>query len=284
MISRRGFLQAGGVAAALAAHGSAKQLDTLGVQLYTVRAILPEKPLETLKAIEAIGYKEIEATQAGVAGMWSALEQTKLRHVSVHFDSKIVTQGSDDEMARAAEDMKKRGFAFGVMPYLPPAERGDLGVIKKLAEKLNRAGEKCRAVGMKFAYHNHAFEFEPMGGTTPFQTILANTDPKLVGIELDVFWVSVAGHDPAEILTGHKGRIPLIHLKDKEKGTPVLYKESVPRTAFKEVGNGVIDWPKVLRAADAAGVQHYFVEQDQTPGDPIASLRQSYEFITKLKY
>src|SRR5690349_21003243 len=105
MTSRRGFFQTSGLAALLAARASAKQLSTIGVQLYTVRSVLPEKPAETLKAIEAIGYKEIEATQAGVAGMWSALEQTKLKPVSVHFDSKVVTKGSDDELARVVDDM-----------------------------------------------------------------------------------------------------------------------------------------------------------------------------------
>lgn len=284
MTSRRAFLKAGSLAAALAVRGTAKQLTSIGVQLYTVRTVLPEKPAETLKAIEAIGYKEIEATQAGVAGMWSALEQTRLKPVSVHFDSKIVTQGPEADLARAAEDMKKRGFEYGVMPYLPPAERGGLDVIQKLAEKLNRAGEVCRKAGLKFAYHNHAFEFEPMGGTTPFQTLLHNTDSKLVGLEMDVFWVSVAGHDPVEMLGELKGRVPLIHLKDKAADTAQRYNESVPRTAFKEVGHGTLDWPKVLKAADAAGVQHYFVEQDQTPGDPVVSLRQSYEFLSKLNY
>jgi sugar phosphate isomerase/epimerase len=216
--------------------------------------------------------------------MWPALQQTKLKPVSVHFDSKVVTQGSDDEMSRAAEDMKKRGFEYGVMPYLPPAERGGLDVIKKLAEKLNRAAGKCHAAGLKFAYHNHAFEFEPMGDSMPMHVLLQNTDPKLVGLEMDVFWVSVAGQDPIEALSHLKGRVPLMHLKDKAQGTEKRYNESVPKTAFKEVGHGTLDWPKVLRAADAAGVEHYFVEQDQTPGDPVESLRQSYQFLSKLEY
>jgi sugar phosphate isomerase/epimerase len=284
MISRRGFLQASGAAAVTGGFASAKQLTAVGVQLYTVRSVLPEKPAETLKAIEAIGYKEIEATQAGVAGMWPALQATKLKPVSVHFDSTVVTKGSDDELSRVVDELKKRGFEYGVMPYLPPAERGGLDVIKKLADKLNRAGEKCRAAGMKFAYHNHAFEFERIGGGMPMHTLLTETDPKLVGLEMDVFWVSVAGQDPVEMLGHLKGRVPLMHLKDKAADTEKRFNEGVPRTAFKEVGNGTIDWAKVLKAADEAGVQHYFVEQDQTPGDPVESLRQSFKFIANVKY
>ena len=123
-----------------------------------------------------------------------------------------------------------------------------------------------------------------MEGTTGFQVLVDNTDKKLVGLELDVFWVSVAGHDPVEILQKLTGRVPLVHLKDKASGTAVMYKESVPRTAFQEVGHGVLDWPKVLRAAEAAEVEHYFVEQDQTPGDPLESLRQSFGYLSKLQF
>jgi sugar phosphate isomerase/epimerase len=284
MISRRGFLQTSSLAAAMTMRAGAKQLKTVGVQLYTVRTVLPEKPAETLRAIEAIGYREVEATQAGLDKIWPALEATKLKPVSVHIDSKAVTLGTEDDLSHTLDDFKKRGFSYVVFPYLPPAERGDLEVIKKLAAKLNHAGEKCRAAGMKFCYHNHAFEFEQMGGSMPFNVLMKNTDPKLVGLEMDVFWVSVAGHDPAELLSTLKGRVPLIHLKDKAADTPQRFNEGVPRTTFKEIGNGTLDWPKVLRAADAAGAQHYFVEQDQTPGDPIESLRQSFAFISKLNY
>jgi sugar phosphate isomerase/epimerase len=137
---------------------------------------------------------------------------------------------------------------------------------------------------MSFCYHNHAFEFATEKGATLFQVMLEHTDPKLVAFELDVFWVSVAGLDPAEFLQKLAGRVPLLHLKDKAEGTAVMYKESVPPTAFKEVGSGVLDWPKVLRAAAAAKVAHYFVEQDQTPGDPVDSLRQSFGYLSKLSY
>jgi sugar phosphate isomerase/epimerase len=75
-----------------------------------------------------------------------------------------------------------------------------------------------------------------------------------------------------------------VHLKDKPAGTPVMYNEAVPKTMFKEVGSGMFEWPALLRAAKAAGVSHYIVEQDQTPGDPVASLRQSYGYLSKLNY
>lgn len=284
MTSRREFLQAGSLAATLCAPARPAQLRTIGVQLYTVRTVLPEKPAETLRAIDAIGYREAEATFAGLDRIWPALKATGLNPVSIHLDSALVTKGAGDEIARTMDQLKQKGFSYAVYPYLPPAERGGLEAVKTLAGKLNRAGEKARSAGLAFCYHNHAFEFEPIQGTMPFQVLLDNTDPKLVGIEMDAFWVSVAGHDPVEMLAKLAGRVPLMHVKDKASGTPVRYNETVPRTTFKEAGNGVIDWPKVLRAAAAAGVAHYIVEQDQTPGDPVDSLRQSFAYLSKLNY
>jgi sugar phosphate isomerase/epimerase len=284
MTSRRDFLQATSLVAALGASGRAAQLKTLGVQLYTVRSVLPQKPRDTLNAIRAIGYQEVEATFAGLDDLWPVLEASGLKAVSIHLDSKSVTQGKADDLSPIFDQLKKRGFEYAVMPYVPEPERGGIEVIKSLAEKFNRAGEKCRAAGMSFCYHNHAFEFATEKGATLFQVMLDQTDPKLVAFELDVFWVSVAGLDPAEMIQKLAGRVPLLHLKDKAEGTAVMYKESVPPATFKEVGNGVMDWPKVLRAAAEAKVAHYFVEQDQTPGDPVDSLRQSYGYLSKLSY
>jgi sugar phosphate isomerase/epimerase len=285
MLTRREILKSVSLAAALpAARLAARQLQSIGVQLYTVRSVLPQKPAETLNAIEAIGYREIEATYGGLDLIWPVIRTTHLKPVSVHLDNTLMNAGKEDELARAIDQAKKWGFAYAVFPYLPPAERGGLDKIRILTDKLNRAGEKCRAVGLGFCYHNHAFEFEPMEGTTGFQVMMDRLDKNLCGFELDCFWVSVAGHDPAELLGKLAGRVPLLHLKDKAPGTPIMYKESVDRGAFKEVGKGVIDWPAVLRAAASGGVQHYFVEQDQTPGDPVESLRQSFGYLSTLQY
>lgn len=282
-MTRRRFVEAASLAGLMPSL-RAKQLSSIGVQLYTVRSVLPQKPAETLRAIESIGYREIEATYGGLDQMWPALEATHLKPVSCHLDSKVVTQGPEDDLTRALDNLKKRGFSYAVFPYLPPNERGGLEAMKVLAGKLNHAGEKARTAGLKLCYHNHAFEFEPIGDSMPAHVLFHALDPDFVDLELDVFWVSVAGQDPIEMLQMMAGRVPLIHLKDKASGTETRYNESVPRTAFKEVGNGVLDWAKVLQAADTAGVKHYIVEQDQTPGDPVESLRQSFAYLKKLNY
>ena len=286
--SRRRFLN---TAAAVSASGvlaraaaEEHSLKTIGVQLYTVRTVLPKQPLETLKEIDQIGYSEAECLHDGLDKIWASLKETRLKPVSMHLETSLFAPPKAGELNAVIADAKQRGFQYLVYPYVAPQERGGLDVMRKLAQTLNAAGEKCRDAGLHLCYHNHAFEFQPMEGATPFQVLLQETKKDLVGLEMDVFWVSVAGHDPVEMLRQQAGRVPLVHLKDKALGTAVQFNESVPRTAFKEVGNGTLDFPAILRAASAAGVQHYFVEQDATPGDPLASLRQSYEYVHSLKF
>jgi sugar phosphate isomerase/epimerase len=283
MLSRRRFVETSTLAA-FASIARAKKLQTIGVQLYTVRSVLPEKPAEILRALDAMGYREAEGNFVDLDKIVPNLQGLHLKLVSVHMDIPTVLKGKDDDLSRAFATVKKSGASYAVFPYLPPANRGGLDAVRRLSESLNHAGEKCRAEGLTFCYHNHAFEFEPMEGTTPLEVLMKTTDKKAVGLELDAFWVSVAGHDPVEMLKKYAGRVHLMHLKDKAQGTPVMYKESPGKEAFKEVGSGVLDWAKVLRAAAASGVEHYFVEQDQTPGDPLDSLRQSIAYLKKLDY
>jgi len=187
-------------------------------------------------------------------------------------------------MNAAIADAKANGVRFLVYPYVAPPQRAGLEGMRKLAAVLNAAGQRCNDAGMRLCYHNHAFEFQPIDDTTPFAVLLAETKPDRVGLELDVFWVSVAGHDPVELLKRHADRIKLVHLKDKAPGTKVQYGEDVPHGAFQEVGAGTLDFKAILRAAAAASVEHYFVEQDQTPGDPLVSLRQSHEYLSHLRF
>jgi sugar phosphate isomerase/epimerase len=251
--------------------------SNLGVQLYTVRGTLMKEPLKDLKAIEVIGYQEVELTYSTLATVWPALQQTKLRAVSSHVDTDIFKAG---KFGDAVGNLKEKGFSYAVLPYVNPSERGGLDVFKKLADSMNKYGEQAKAAGLTFCYHNHAFEFEPMGGTTGLDVLLKETDKSLVSLELDIFWVSVAGHKPVEVMKKYSDRIALLHLKDKAADVPVQYNEKVAKSAFKEVGNGTIDIPAVLAEAKGMGVKNYFVEQDQTPGDPLASLKQSFEYLS----
>lgn len=280
MITRREAL----VGAAAAAALSAKTLKTFGAQLYTLRSIIDAKPLETLQALENLGYREAEVIRGNMAKIWDSLKQTKLKPVSLHIDTSYFTRDID-KLNPTLDDAKAKGFSYVVCPYIAPQDRGGVDVIKKLADTLNKAGERVKAAGMHLCYHNHAFEFEPVAGTsdTLLDVLMKNADTKLVGLEFDVMWSQVGGVDPVLIFEKYKGRIPLVHLKNVTK-MPTQYNERVPKEAFKDVGSGIIDMAKVLKAAEKAGSKHYFVEQDQTPGNPLDSLKLSAGYLQKLKY
>ncbi len=256
------------------------EASNLGVQLYTVRNVIVANPAATLKAIQDIGYTQIEATYDNLNQIWAALQDTKLKPVSIHVDPAIFEEGGGP-LDTVLKDVKQHGFEYVVVPSLPTA-KGGADSIKRLAEMLNKAGEQAKKRRLTLCYHNHAHDFQPIDGTPALEMLLSETRPELLSLEMDIFWVSVAGQDPVAMLKKHAGRVPLVHLKDKTAGMAQQYNEEVPKSAFKEVGSGSIDIPAVLKAADAAGVKHYFVEQDQTPGDPIASLRQSYKYLSGL--
>jgi sugar phosphate isomerase/epimerase len=278
-LGRRQFL----AAAATALPAWARKLTPIGVQLYTVRSVLPKEPLETLRALEKIGYREVEVVGASVEQIWPSLKQTSLKPVSVHLDTALFTR-DQAKLPAAFEDAKRRGFAYVVCPYIAPQDRGGVEVLKKLGDTLNRAGEICSKTGLCLAYHNHAFEFEPAGQGTLLDVLMQTADPKLVSLELDIMWSQVAGVDPVSVLKRYGKRVTLMHLKNVSKDVQQQYNEKVPREAFKEVGNGSIDIAAVLKAAHESGVQHYFVEQDQTPGDPLTSLTASYQYLERLDY
>ena len=253
------------------------------MQLYTVRGVLPKQPLETLRAIEKLGYREVECTAGGLDELWPHLKQASLKPVSIHLATPLFS-AEKAKLPAAIEDAKKKGFAYVVCPYIAPADRGGPDVMKRLGDTLNQAGEMSRKLGVHLCYHNHAFEFEPSGSGTLLDVLMQAADPKLVSLELDVMWVRVSGADPAQIVAKYGKRVALMHLKNVEKGTEQRFNEQIPRTAFRDVGTGMVDIPAVLRAAHKVGVKHYFVEQDQTPGDPIDSLGQSCQYLQGLDF
>jgi sugar phosphate isomerase/epimerase len=278
--SRRTFLAASAAAMAL----EAKQLKVFGAQLYSLRSIIDQKPLEVLQGLEAAGYGEAEVIRANMDKIWSALKQTKLKPVSLHIDTQMFTKNID-KLNPALDDAKQRGFSYVVCPYIAPADRGGVDVIKKLADTLNSAGQRCKAAGIQLCYHNHAFEFEPVaGGGNLLDVLMKNTDPKLVGLELDIMWAKVGGVEPVKVFEQYRGRIPLVHMKNVKAGVGPQYNEKVPKEAFEEVGKGVIAIGPVLKAALKAGAKHFFVEQDQTPGNPLDSLRGSATYLKGLKF
>lgn len=299
-MTRRTWLQLAAMGAVGAAAGGplfAQSKRPLGVQLYTVRDKLGAADAEaTLKAIASIGYKEVELLRADAARIAPLAKANGLACPSMHIEPPIITGNwepwaqavkpeSRATLDRTLDEAKGYGVQYAVVSYLMPGERkGEAAFYEQLADQLNRAGEAARKVGITIGYHNHGFEFEPLpDGKRPLDLLVARTDPSLVKFEFDVFWIGITGANPVELLTANKGRVALVHLKDKAKEAARTTDErKVAPETFKEVGSGGLDFRAILQAADAAGAEHYFVEQDHTPGDPVASLRKSYQYLQSL--
>ena len=270
----------GFAATAAFAKKTAKWNRPLGAEMYTVRTILPNDPEGTIKAIAQIGYKEVECSTADLVKYAAIYKQNGLTPTAVHADTAVILDG---DLSKTIDDAKSNGVKFVVMPYVAPNLRGSLDGYKVMSEKMNKAGEKCSAAGLRFCYHNHAFEFGGKPGERPWDVFQTNWDKKLVALELDVFWLSVAGNIPSDVIRSFAGRVPLVHLKDKGFGVQTQYNEKVNPSDFRAVGTGTLDFPSILKACEKAGTEHYYVEQDQTPGPPLDSLKLSYNTIRALK-
>lgn len=280
MNDRRAFLAACGVLALQAATGRARfprlhervPLDRIGLQLYTVRAAMAKDLPGTLAAVAAIGYREVEF--AGYFGHTPAAVRDLLRRHALASPSVHVPFAQlDDGWSRALEEANTVGHQFVTIPWLPTDVRGSLDAWRRVADRLNAGGEQARAAGLRLAYHNHDFEFEQTEGGIPFDLLLAETDPALVAFELDLYWAARTGHEPLGYLVRHPGRFPMLHLKDSA---------GPPDHRMVDVGAGVLDFRAILSRARADGATHFFVEHDR-PSDPMASVRASYEHLTRLE-
>ena len=292
--SRRSFLKSALLLSATACaspslltSSSPQGKSLIGVQLYTVREAMQQDPVGTLHQLAALGYGSLEGASYGgnqlFYGMKPAAFAQVLREVGLIMPSNHYRLGQDLENGqpvagtilhdwdRAVDDAAQLGVKYMVCAYLSETERGGLDNYRALAETLNKAGEQCRKAGIQLCYHNHDFEFVAQDSQLPYDLLLA-TDPALVKMELDLYWATKAGQDPVALFQKYPGRFPLWHVKDMDK---------TPARSFTEVGNGVIDFKRIFAQADKAGLQYFFVEQDQTPGPPLDSLKQSAAYIKR---
>jgi len=277
MMDRRSFIGAVGatvLAQRLGAFGADRQLKKIGVQLYTVRTQL-EKDFEgTIAKVAEIGYKEVEFfTYYGhePKEVKAILERHGLTSPSTHVPMKDLR----DKLQQSIDAAHIIGHEWIVNPWVDEEDRGSIENWKRIAAFLNQTAMKVQAAGLKFAYHNHDFEFKPTDGRLPYDVLQADTDPKLVQFEMDMYWITRGGQDPLKYFNKYPGRYPLVHVKDMEK--PAGHN-------FTEVGRGRIDFKRIFAQSEKAGIQHYYVEQDETPGSPFDSLKISYDYLKNLKY
>lgn len=258
-----------------------------GLALYTVRDKMAEDPKATLDTVASIGYELVE--DAGYSngkfygmepGEFKAyLQEKNLIPISSH-QGGITFENADTIIA----DLKEVGFKYLVIPVPPMGTftydpethtMGMKGGVEKLAETLNVLGEKCRAAGLQLLYHNHDFEYkENADGIVPIEYLLENCDPENVNFQMDLYWVTKAGKDPVKYFEAYPGRFKMWHVKDMDD-----------QGRFAPVGEGTIDFARILAKKDVSGMEYYLVEQDQTFNHtPFEAIEISHETLKKLGF
>jgi sugar phosphate isomerase/epimerase len=293
-MNRRTFIGTS-VAAAVAASRPAWSAEThhierVGLQLYTVRDLMKKDFEGTIAKVAQIGYKEVEF--AGYYGrspqeVLGILQKDGLTSPSAHVGYDIV----EKQWSETLDTAHAIGHGFVVCPWIDARQRKTQDGWKSAAELFNRAGEAAQKAGIQFAYHNHAFEFEPseaLGGKMPYDFLLENTDAKLVKMEMDLCWITVGGQDPVKYFDHYPGRFPLVHVKDWTSKGPGGNDYGGATGASKkpghmtDVGQGEIDWKRIFAQSGKAGIQHYFVENDE-PKSAFEDIKISYDYLANFK-
>jgi hydroxypyruvate isomerase len=257
---------------ARAAPASSPSLGPIGLQLYTVRKFMQGDFEGTLQKVAAVGYQQVEF--AGLFGRPARevrviLDRLKLTAPSMHVPFESLDAGWD----KVLDDARTLGCRYVVVPSIPGALRASLDDYRRAADKFTRGAEAAARAHIGFAYHNHDIDFAPLDRRLPFDVLMEATDPRLVGMELDLYWIVRSGQDPLRYFNRWPGRCKLVHVKDTF---------GPPEHHMAEVGAGIIDWPPLLARARAAGCEHFLVEQDDAT-DPLASIAASASYLRDLK-
>jgi sugar phosphate isomerase/epimerase len=288
-MNRRTFLQTSGLAtlASLAAQ-AAPNAKSVGLQLYTLRDDIGKMGIEKVLAeVARLGYKKVESFSYGngkIFGKTPAeyrklLADNGLTAPSGHYmtgrSKAMKMDGLTNNWQKVVDDAATMGQQFMVIAFLMPDERKPADY-QQLYGLLNEGGETVRKAGMQLCYHNHDFEFtEKVDGQKPYDLLLKNTNPALVKMEVDLYWMTKAGESPEAYFKAHPGRFPLWHVKDMA---------NTPQKEFAEVGTGTVDFAAIFKHAKQAGLKHYFVEQDVCKRPPLEAIKISIDNIQKAKW
>ncbi|TKK71603.1 sugar phosphate isomerase/epimerase [Ilyomonas limi] len=258
----------------------------LGVQLWTIRSYLQKDLIGSLSRLAKLGYNEVELFDYD--GTYWGKQPKEFSKICKDLGLKIISShymtGRHDGgklpgtllngWQKAVDDSAAMGVPYMICAWLYKEERTSLDLYRQLAEMLNKAGETCSKSNIQFGYHSHNFEFPPIDGVVPYDLLLQSTDKDLVKMEADLFWIIKAGVNPVDYFKKYPGRFPLWHVKDMESGSE----------QFAELGRGIIDFDPIFAERKTAGLQHWFVEQDQSTRDLFESLEISRDYVKKKNY
>jgi sugar phosphate isomerase/epimerase len=251
------------------------QLKEIGLQVYTIRDVMDKDWKTALTQVAQIGYKNIEMGNflgPSLESFMDFLKQIGLKTLSGGGNLSDLEKSLPEIIDSSLKMGKKYVVSF--WPWSDSPENKKLDDWKRVAESLNKIGEQVKKAGLVFAYHNHAIEFAVTEGRIPYDILLENTDPALVGMEIDLYWIEKGGCKSIPYFEKFPGRFPLWHVKDMD---------NTEQRSFACVGQGIIDFPAIFAKAELAGLQYVFVEQDQ-PVDAIECARVSCEYLKKLRF
>src|SRR5687767_9065102 len=253
-----------------------KKLKEFGIQLWSVRDDMGKDAKAVLKQLSSYGYKQIESFE-GSKGMFWGMTNTGFKSYMDELGMKIVASHCDinKDFEKKAADAAAIGMKYLICPYKGPQKK--LDDFKKFADEFNQKGEICKKNGIKFAYHNHDYTFKELEGQLPQDVLMNSTDPSLVDYELDMYWVVAAGQDPETWLKKYPNRFKLCHVKDRTKGATEAADSCT-------LGEGSIDYPKILKTAKENGMEYYIVEQEKYAGTtPLKAVEVNAEYMKKIK-
>lgn len=253
----------------------------VGLQLYSLRDQFKQDVGKTLDQVRSFGVTNVEL--AGTYGLppEKFKEQLDARHIKA-ISSHFSYEQWRDDVEGVVRQAKLFGLEYAGCAWIPHKDPFDEKTCREAAAVFNRAGEALAKHGIKFFYHTHGYEFRPYRDGTLFDLLMAETNPEYVRIEMDVFWIVHPGQDPVKLLEKYGKRFELMHVKDMKRGTPGGFTGHSEVTNNVVLGEGIVDWPRVFRAAKKAGVKWYFIE-DESPTS-VEQIPRSLRYLEKLKF
>lgn len=254
---------------------TSRHLDRVGLALLTLRPEVARDFEGTLRAVASIGYRELDMyiyeSALEAPATRAVLDRTGLVCTSARVRTTHLYRGWERFLDAAAE----LGARYITLAYIAAEETVTLRDWHELAEVFNRCGAAAARHGLTFCYHNHESEFVPVGGggTVPYDLLVAETDPAVVKLQIDVYWLTRAGREPVGELRRLAGRVATLHLKDMD---------ATAARGITTVGRGTIDFAAVLRAAIDTGIGHWYVEEDAPKVPGIEAVRFAYRYLEGL--
>ncbi|MGO8750324.1 MAG: sugar phosphate isomerase/epimerase family protein [Thermoguttaceae bacterium] len=253
------------------------------VSPYSLRDLQKSQGLAAaLDKTQSFGFRYVEfgADFGGLkpAAFKAELDRRGLVPVGLHFSYEQIR----DDVEAAAATAKLMNVSYIGCAWIPHKDPFDEEQCRAAAAVFNRAGAALAKHGIQLYYHTHGYEFRPLGQGTVFDLLVTETSPKTLMFEMDVAWVALPGQDPAELLKKYPDRWLLMHVKDLKKGVPQNHLVKAALTDQVPIGSGQIDWPKVLCAAQEAGVKYYLIE-DESPA-VLEQIPQSLRYLESVSW